>query len=279
MMRSADRGTILVIGGTGTTGRRVVERLNARGETGVRVGSRAGSPAFHWEDRTTWAPVLAGADAAYIAYHPDLAVPGAADTIGAFARLAAEHGVRRIVLLSGRGEDEAQRAELAVQGCAAEWTIVRCAWFNQDFSETFLREAVLAGTLALPVNGVAEPFIDVDDIADVAVAALTEDGYTGHVYELTGPRLLRFDEAAAEIARASGRPVGFTPVPADAFAAEMSAAGVPHEEVDLMMYLFREVLDGRNEHIADGVQRALGREPTDFAEFARRAAAAGAWDR
>ena len=278
-MSGSDRGTILVIGGTGTTGRRVVDRLQARGGHAVRVGSRAGSPAFHWEDRATWAPVLAGTDAVYIAYHPDLAVPGAADTVGAFARLAVRHGVRRIVLLSGRGEDEAQRAEVAVQDAGAEWTVVRCAWFNQDFSETFLREAVIAGDMALPVDGVAEPFVDVDDIADVAVAALTEDGHAGHVYELTGPRLLRFDEVADEIARASGRPVRFTPVPADAFAGEMSAAGVPHDEVELMMYLFREVLDGRNEHLADGVRRALGREPTDFADFARRAAAAGAWHR
>jgi uncharacterized protein YbjT (DUF2867 family) len=154
---------------------------------------------------------------------------------------------------------------------------VRCSWFAQNFSEAFLLEGVLAGELALPAGDVPEPFVDAEDIAEVAVAALTRDGHHGQVYELTGPRALRFDEAAAEIAAATGRKVGFTRVPADAFHAGMLEAGVPGEEAELVSSLFRELLAGRNAATTDGVQRALGRAPRDFGEYARLTAASGAW--
>ncbi|MGH2919277.1 MAG: NAD(P)H-binding protein [Solirubrobacteraceae bacterium] len=266
----------LVLGGTGKTGRRVLERLQARGLP-TRAGSRSGEPAFDWEDRSTWTPALEGVTQAYVSYFPDLAVPGAADAVGAFARLAVDSGVGRLVLLSGRGEEEAQRAERLVQEAGADWTIVRCSWFCQNFSESFFLESALAGEVALPVGDVPEPFVDVEDIADVAVAALTQDGHGGQVYELTGPRLLTFAEAVAEIGAASDRTIGFVPVPLDAFAGAMLEQDVPADVVSLMRYLFTEVLDGRNAYLADGVQRALHREPRDFADFARRAAATGVW--
>jgi uncharacterized protein YbjT (DUF2867 family) len=266
----------LVVGGTGKTGRRVLERLQARGLP-VRAGSRSGEPPFDWDDRATWAPALHGATAAYVSFYPDLAVPGAADTVGAFARLAVQSGVRRLVLLSGRGEEEAQRAEQLVQDAGAEWTVVRCSWFSQNFSEDYLLEPVRAGEVALPVGDVPEPFVDVEDIADVAVAALTEDGHAGRVYELTGPRLLTFADAVAEIARAAGRPVRLVVVPTEAYVSAMAEHGVPDDVVSLLRYLFAEVLDGRNAHVTDGVQQALGREPRDFADYAREAAATGVW--
>jgi len=270
-------GTTLVLGGTGKTGRRVAARLRARGVP-TRVATRSGDRPFDWEGRLTWAPALQGASAVYVSFFPDLAVPGAADTVGAFAELAVAHGARRLVLLSGRGEEEAQRAERAVREAGAEWTVVRCSWFSQNFSEGFLLEQVLAGEVALPVNGVREPFVDAEDIADVAVAALTQAGHAGRVYELTGPRLLRFGEAADEIARASGRPVRFVPVMIGQFAAAMREQSLPGDVVSLMTYLFTEVLDGRNARLADGVQRALGRGPRDFGDYARRTAATGIWD-
>jgi uncharacterized protein YbjT (DUF2867 family) len=268
---------ILVTGGTGKSGRRVVSRLVAAGQP-VRVASRTQGTRFDWEDRATWAPALDGVAAAYLAYHPDLAAPGAAETVGAFAELAAERGVRRLVLLSGRGEEEAQRAEALVRAAGVAWTVVRCAWFAQNFSESLFAEPVVAGELALPVDRVREPFVDLEDVADVAVAALTDDGHAGRVYELTGPRLLSFAEAAAEIAEAVGRPVRFVPIALEAFDAALADVGVDPGARALLAYLFGEVLDGRNETLADGVQRALGREPRDFRAFARDAAAAGAWD-
>jgi uncharacterized protein YbjT (DUF2867 family) len=268
---------VLVVNGTGKTGRRVVDRLRARGVP-VRVGSRGAEPPFDWEDPTTWVPALRGTEAAYISYYPDLAAPGAADAILAFSELAVENGTRRLVLLSGRGEEEAQRSEKALERSGADWTVVRCSWFMQNFSESYFLEPLLAGELALPADEVPEPFVDADDIADVAVAALTDDRHARRLYELTGPRVLRFDEAVAEIARASGRPTRYVPLTIEQFSGGMAEAGVPEEVILLLGYLFTEVLDGRNAHVTDGVQRALGREPRDFSDYARDAAAAGVWD-
>ena len=267
----------LVLGGTGKTGRRVAERLAARGLP-VRIGSRFGEPPFDWEDRSTWAPALDGVGAAYISYYPDVAVPGAAETVGSFAELAVRSGVPRLVLLSGRGEPEAERAEQAVRDAGAELTIVRSTWFAQNFSEGAFLDLVLAGEVTLPAGDTPEPFVDIDDIADVAVAALTEEGHDGELYELTGPRLLTFEQAVDEIARAASREIRYVPVAIAEFESLLTDQEVPADVVWLLRYLFSEVLDGRNAHVADGVQRALGREPRDFSEFARDAAATGAWN-
>jgi len=267
---------VLVVGGSGKTGRRVADRLRALGLP-VRIGSRSGAPAFDWNDPAGWPAALAGTGAAYIAYSPDLAVPGAPEAIAAFAEVALAAGARRLVLLSGRGEEEAERAERALQASGADWTIVRCSWFMQNFSEGHFRDAVLAGELALPVGDVAEPFVDVDDIADVAVAAFTDARHVGQLYELTGPRSLSFAEAIRAIALASSRTVRYTTVSPDAFVAESRRQQVPEDLIGFLRYLFEEVLDGRNVRPADGVQRALGRAPRDFDAFAREAARAGAW--
>jgi uncharacterized protein YbjT (DUF2867 family) len=275
-MTDNTQNTTLVIGGTGKTGRRVVQRLEARG-LAVRATSLSGEPSFDWNDRATWAPALHGTSAAYVTYYPDLAVPGAPEAIEALAELAVANGTRRLVLLSGRGEEEAQRAEEALRESGADWTILRCSWFTQNFSESYFREPLLAGELALPADTVPEPFVDAEDIADVAVEALTEDGHSGRLYELTGPRLLTFAEAVAEIARASGRELRYVPISMEQFAAGLAEEDVPEDIVSLLTYLFTEVLDGRNAHLNDGIQRALGREPRDFSDFARRTAEDGVW--
>ena len=267
---------ILVLGATGKTGRRVLERLTARGVP-TRVGSRSAPSRFDWEDPSTWAPALRDVKSVYISYYPDVAVPGAAATVGAFAELAVGSGVPRLVLLSGRGEAEAERAEEAVRASGADLTILRSTWFAQNFSESDWLDMV-SGEVALPAGDTPEPFIDVGDLADVAVAALTDDRHIGQLYELTGPRLLTFAEAVAEIAKATGREVRYVEVSVEEYAVAAAEQGVPSEVIDLLTYLFGEVLDGRNAHLADGVQRALGREPRDFADYARDAAASGVWD-
>src|ERR671917_530527 len=226
--------TTLVLGGTGKTGRRVVERLEARGLP-VRVGSRSGKPPFDWEDPDTWAPALEGVESVYVSYYPDIAIPGAVEAVRAFAERAVGAGVGRLVLLSGRGEEEAQRAEAALQEVAneagVEWTIVRCAWFMQNFDENYLLEPILSGEVALPSGDVPEPFVDAEDIADVAVAALTGGGHAGGPFELA-----------------------------------LAEDDVPTEFVSFLTYIYGEVLDGRNVYLTDGVRRAVGREPKDFSD-------------
>jgi uncharacterized protein YbjT (DUF2867 family) len=266
----------LVLGGTGKTGRRVVERLAARGIP-TRVGSRSGEPPFDWDDSSTWAPVLEGVGSAYVTHYLD-ALPGAAETVGSFAELAVKSGIPRLVLLSGRGEEEAERVEQAVRDSGAELTILRSTWFAQNFSENYWLEEILSGELALPAGEVPEPFVDADDIADVAVAALTDDRHVGQAYELTGPRLLTFADAVNEIGHAAGREIRYLPVSIEDYAAAAAEQRVADDVVELLTYLFSEVLDGRNAHLADGVRRALGREPRDFADYARDATATGIWN-
>jgi len=273
---SALNETTLVLGAKGKTGHRIVRQLEAAGRS-VRIGSRSASPAFDWHEPSGWNQVIDGVSAIYIAYHPDLASPGATEAIERLIEVAREHGVRKLVLLSGRGEEEAQRCEQLVLNSGIPSTVVRCAWFNQNFSENFMRDMVMAGTIALPVNGVREPFIDVDDIADVAIAALTEEGHEGEIYELTGPELLSFDQVATTLSEATGRQVTFQSIPHADFMTGMRGAGLPDELTELIDYLFTVVLDGRNESLADGVERALGRPPRRFADYARRATAEGFW--
>lgn len=268
--------TILILGATGKTGRRIVQRLQAQGVT-VRLGSRGADPAFDWEDRSTWAAALDGVRAAYISFQPDLAVPGAVETVQAFTDQAVKSGVRNLVLLSGRGEIEAEQAERVVQNSVADWTILRASWFFQNFSEAHFLEPILQGELALPVGNIAEPFVDVEDIAEIAVEALTQPGHAGQLYELTGPRALTFAEAVAEIARETNRDIAFVAVPPDAYRQALEQAQLPAELIDLVLYLFTTVLDGRNTLVADGVQRALGRPARDFSDYVRRTAATGVW--
>jgi uncharacterized protein YbjT (DUF2867 family) len=267
---------VLVLGGTGKVGRRIAARLTDRGVP-VRIGARTAAPAFDWNAPATWRKVLNGAQNVFISYAPDIAVPGAAQAVAEFTRQAAAQGVARVVLLSGRGEPEAEAAERLVQDAPPPWTILRCSWFAQNFSENFLLDPVLAGEVALPVDGTTEPFVDCDDIAEVATEALLDDRHAGQVYELTGPRLLTFGEAIGEIARAAERPIRFTAIPLGEFAAGLAAAGLSRDEVSLVSYLFATVLDGRNSSVGNGVERALGRPPRDFADYIHHTAKTGIW--
>jgi uncharacterized protein YbjT (DUF2867 family) len=270
--------TTLVLGGTGKTGRRLAQRLAAHGLP-RRIGSRSGDPPFDWDDRRTWTPALRDIGSVYLSYYPDLAVAGSASTVRSFVELALEQGVRRVVLLSGRGEDGARLSEDAVRNSGAEWTILRSSWFNQNFSESYFLESLVVGELALPAGDIPEPFVDADDIADVAYTVLTEDGHAGQLYELSGPRLLTFAQAVAEIARAADREIRYVHVSIDEFASGLAEHGVPPAFVSLLTYLFENVLDGRNAHLTDGVQRTLGRTPRDFSDYARHTAATGVWNR
>ena len=274
-MTNTTNATIFVIGSTGKTGKRVADQLERLGIP-VRHGFRTSDIPFNWEDRQTWAPALEGIGKVYVAYYPDLAVPGSVDAIRALTELAKDAGVRHVVLLSGRNEAEAERAENVVKESGLQWTIVRCAFFAQNFNEGAWLDEVLAGAVALPVDDVQEPFVDVDDIADVVVATLTDDRHVGRLHELTGPRLLSFRDAVAEIGKATGRDITFMPVPIDDYTAMLTEYGLPQDFIWLLNHLFTEVL-GSKAQLADGVKRALGREPKDFADFAREAAATGVW--
>ncbi|MCD9901305.1 NmrA family transcriptional regulator [Streptomyces sp. MT29] len=245
----------------------------------MRAGSRAGGVPFDWQDESGWAAALDGTEAAYVAYYPDLAVPGAAGAMAAFGRVAAASGLRRVVLLSDADEPQAAVAEEALRGACGEveLTVVRSAFFAQNFSEGALLDSVLGGELVFPAGSAAEPFLDIDDLADVVVAALTGDGHAGAVYELTGPRSLTFEKAAEELGRAAGRPVRYVPVSGPAYAEVLEGFGVSGPEAGFLAELFATLLDGHNSATTDDVKRVLGREAKEFTAFTREAARDGAW--
>ncbi|QKW09979.1 NAD(P)H-binding protein [Streptomyces sp. NA04227] len=272
----APGATVLVTSATGKTGRRVVEAATTAGFT-VRAASRKGPVVFDWHDPATWPGALEGAEAAYLCFPPDIGHPAAAGAIGALARQAVTLGVRRLVLLSARGEQQALPAEEALTSSGADWTVVRASWFAQNFSEGPLLDAVRAGELVFPAGEVREPFLDTRDLAEVVVAAFRDPGLVGRVVEIGGPRLLSFRDAVAEIAAASGNPVSYVPVPPHEYGEQLRGFGVPEEEVGFLIELFGDLLDGRNAHLSDGLRQVLGHEGRDFAAFAKEHAAEGVW--
>jgi uncharacterized protein YbjT (DUF2867 family) len=268
---------ILIVGPHGKTGSRVASRLNATG-VGTRGVSRATTPAFDWRDELTWLPAMQGTRSAYLTYHPDLSVPQAGDHIRKFCAMARRAGIEHVVLLSGRGEEGAARAEQELRHGGLDWNVVQASWFAQNFSESFMLDSIIKGELVVPSGTSAEPFIDADDIADVAVAALLEPALRNRHFELTGPRLMTFAECMQEIGNATGHPVRLTEVPMQRYVAALRAQGLAEHFVTLLQTLFADLFDGRNAHTASGVHAALGRAATDFSEYASKAAATGIWN-
>ena len=172
------KSAALIIGGTGKTGRRVSDRLLELGHK-VRIASRVGEHPFVWEDQATWEPALEGVDVVYIAHH-DITQADAGAQIGRFSKVALDRGVRRQVLLSGRADEQFNASvESDIRGGDADWIILRPSWFMQNFSEMFFLGAVLAGEIALPVGDATEPFIDIEDVAAVAVAGVVAGACSG----------------------------------------------------------------------------------------------------
>ena len=262
-------GMILVLGNRGKTGRRVAARLNQMG-IAFRGGSRSSLPAFDWNEPAGWGAVLEGIESVYLAYPQELPIEGATDHIGTFVQCAREAGVEHIVLLTGRGEEAGLAQENLLKESGLDWTVIRSAWFSQNFSEGGFTDWLDSGELRLPEGRASEPFVDLDDIADVVCAALTLPGHKSQVYEVTGPDLLSLGEVATELADALKKPVTFTPLTHTEYRSSLMEYGLSEDELTVVDFLFKDLLDGRNAHLGDGVQRALGRKPADFKTFVVR---------
>jgi len=269
---------ILVIGGTGKTGRKVVAGLKQL-QQNVRIGTRSNNPPFDWDNPDTWPAALEGMDKVYIVYYPDLAVPGALEAIQRLTETAKAVGVKKAVLLSGKGEREAERCEQVVANSGLDYTLVRASWFSQNFSESFLLDPILAGFVALPMPDAKIPFVDTGDIAEVVVQALVDDAHNGKTYEITGPRAMTFEEVVREISAGTGKPISYQAVSQEEYNAGMKAAGLTEDYIWLFDYLFREVLSKpENQTISNDVEKVLGRKATDFSDYVRQTARSGVWD-
>jgi len=268
---------ILVIGANGKTGSRVIERLKNNTEIEIRPAFRTAEIPFDWENPETWIKALDKIDTVYITFQPDLAVPSAVEIIRKFSFLATKLGVEKMVLLSGRGEKEAQVCEEIIKSTAKKWTIVRASWFNQNFSESFFLEPIMSGFVALPRAEALEPFTDANDIADVVTACLLDDKHNGQTYELTGPELLTFPETVAIIAKACNKEIQFQALSLEEYKQMLHEYQVPDDHIWLINYLFEQVLDGRNSTITNDIEKVLERKPTDFSTYAKEAAKTGIW--
>ena len=269
---------ILVIGGTGKTGRKVVESLTQMGHN-VRVGTRGNTPKFDWDDFSTFGPALEGMDRAYIVYYPDLAVPGARDAIQALTEAAVQEGLEKVVLLSGKGETEAEACEEIVANSGLNYTLVRASWFNQNFSEGAFLDYVLAGHLALPMPAASIPYTDTSDIADVVTKVLLDDTFNGETVTVTGPKKLTFEEVAEIMSQKLGRNIQYQAISMEEFKTGLAAAGLPEPVIWLLGYLFTEVLGhSENQTISHDVERILNRKPVSFEEYVEKTAASGVWN-
>ena len=272
------KSNILVIGGTGKTGRRVVEGLTQLNHN-VRIGTRRNDPAFDWDDPSTYSKALKGMDRAYIVYYPDLAVPGAKEAITSLTEAALKEGLEKVVLLSGKGETEAEACEQIVANSGLNYTLVRASWFNQNFSESFLLDPIIAGHVALPMPEAEIPFVDADDIAEVITKVLIDDSYNGQTITVTGPRKMTFKEVVETIAKGTNREIQFQPISIDEYSTVMKTAGLPDAYVWLFSYLFKEVLGNEeNQAVSHDIEKVLGRKATDFSEFVEKTATTGVWN-
>lgn len=272
------KSNILVIGGTGKTGRKVVQRLQAL-QQNVRIGSRNEDPAFDWQNPATWPAALEGMEKVYVTFQPDLAVPGALEAIEALVRQAQKSGIKKMALLSGKGEKEAELCEQVVINSGLSYTIIRASWFNQNFSESFFLGPILAGHVALPQAEAKVPYVDTDDIAEVAVEVLMSDKHNGQIYELTGPRTLTFPEVVGEISKATGRPIDFTPISLSAYTKMLEEFQLPADYIWLINYLFSEVLAAEgNNVVTSDIEKVLGRKAKDFSEYVQETVASGVWN-
>jgi uncharacterized protein YbjT (DUF2867 family) len=123
----------------------------------------------------------------------------------------------------------------------------------------------------------AASFVDAEDIAAVVVAALTEDRHAGQIYELSGPRAVTLTEAVATISEATDREIRYVPLSVGDYVAELVQQGLPPADAEAFADVIGPLREGKDEYVSDGVQRALGRPPRTFAEFAKSTAAAGGW--
>jgi uncharacterized protein YbjT (DUF2867 family) len=275
--------TILVLGATGKTGRRLIPHLTARGAT-VRAASRQpgeGRTRFDWNEPDTFDPALIGADAIYLV-PPDL-VEDATPMVAPFLDRALRAGVRRVVLLSSMGVEfpnegpgsGRDRLEQRVKGSGMDWTILRPGGFNQNFSEGFLLPGILhAGAIATATGDGAVAFVDADDIAAVAAAALTEDGHHQATHVVTGPEALTFADAAAIIGKSAGRPIAHRQISAAELTQILCRAGLPANYAAIVVGNQEAIRDGLGARVTDVVERVTGRAAITFATYAERAAAA-----
>jgi uncharacterized protein YbjT (DUF2867 family) len=275
---------ILILGGTGKTGRRLAAALREAGAPARTAARRGADVAFDWDDAASREAALAGADRVYLV--PPAGRLDHAPLVRAFLDQAAAAGVRHVTALSAFGvnhaPDETPLRAMELALAARDdlgWSVVRPTWFMQNLTEGFMQPQIAAGTLALPAGDGAEAFIDAQDIAAVAAATLLDPAaHAGRAYDITGPEALTHTQVVERIAAATGREVRYVDADRAAWVAGATDAGLPADYAEVLAGLFDLIRDGHGSRPTSTVREVTGREPRSLEDFVADAAAAGAWD-
>jgi uncharacterized protein YbjT (DUF2867 family) len=271
-------GKILVVGSTGKVGSAVAEELSSQGE---RVKGATREPDLHLadgveyvrldlRDPATFQPALRDVDKLFLLSPPEA---HADRLLGPFLDAAARK-VERVVLMTANGvetSDEVpmRKVEIALERSGVPCTILRPTWFMQNFHTVWLQTIKSTGSIQVPAAQARTAFIDTRDIADCAVAALTQDGFGGKAYNLSGGEALTYGEAAAILTRETGRHVSYAPLDDETFYGGLVNAGLPPDYAAMMVTLFQSVRAGGAQRVTDSVRRLTGRSPRTLEAYAR----------
>ncbi|HEX4224687.1 MAG TPA: NAD(P)H-binding protein [Pseudonocardiaceae bacterium] len=264
---------VLVIGSTGTTGSRVAAGLAAR-DVPVRLATRTprrpGQVRFDWTDPDTHRSALHGADAVYLIAPIGVADP--APLVEPLLHDAVEAGVRRIVLLSSSAiTDETPglgALPRQVRTIIPEWTVLRPSWFMNNFTGDHpVADGVRTGEIVTATGSGRVGFVDAEDIAAVAVRALTDRQPHNTDHLITGPDALSYDDAAAIITEVTGRPVAHRAVGVAELLGRLSA--YPPDFAAILAALDVAIGAGAEDRVTETVTRVTGRPPRDFRAFVR----------
>ncbi|MBB3918402.1 SDR family oxidoreductase [Rhizobium fabae] len=272
---------ILVLGATGTVGRHVVDGLLAKGEA-VKAASRSGKPVagaegvvFEYGRPETYGPAFEGVDRAHV-----LLASGHVDAKGLLLPIieaAAERKVK-VVLQSVFGVDADdsipyRQVEIALEKSGTPYVILRPNWFADNF-HTFWKPGIDHGQIAVPAADGKSSFIDARDIAASSVAALTSSAFDGKAFNLTGPQALSYEEAAAILSEATGKPIAYDAISDEAFIAILTGAGVPADYASFLASIFYPVRQGWTAVVTNDVETLTGKAPRPLKTYAADYAAA-----
>jgi uncharacterized protein YbjT (DUF2867 family) len=275
---------VLVTGATGTTGSALVQLLSQRGvpvrvmvrraADATRVGANLESAVVaDFDDPDSLVAAVHGVSRAYLVT-PSSEAAEAQQT--RFAEIAANAGVELLVKLSQYAADEASPVRFLRYHAAVErrirelglgFTFLRPNLYFQGIL-AFSRSIATEGRFFAPIGNARISAVDIRDIADVAAAALTEQGHAGQTYTITGPAAVSHGEIAAALSRATGRDITFVDVPPEAFADSLRDV-LPPWQVDGLVEDYAHYARGEAETIQPAVAEVTGHEPRDIDQFAR----------
>ncbi|MEU5049200.1 NmrA family NAD(P)-binding protein [Streptomyces sp. NPDC021096] len=271
--------TVLVTGATGNTGRRVVSRLVALGHTVTAAGRRAAAQdgaravRFDWHDTATHGDALRGADRAYLV--PPVGDPDPAAVMLPFLERAHAAGVRRVVLLSSsaipEGGPGVGRVHSELAGMFERWAVLRPSWFMQNFTDQHLHaDSIRSHGAILTATGDGRvAFVDADDIAAVAVHALTDETLPADDLVITGPEALSYDDVAAVMTKVLGKDVSHRPLTYEQMRDHLVSGGIPEQFAAMLAAMDRAIADGAEDRVTDTVERVTGRPPRGFHAYVR----------